>query len=364
MWTYTYTDELYHHGIKGQKWGKRLYQNKDGSLTALGKIRYRTNGDFKAKVDKQNNLKKAREAKAAKQEQEKTLEEKRAALLKSTDVKELYENRHLLTTNELNERINRIDTEARLGSKIVEERKKTGLEYMENAKNVIDKTTNLFRSVDNAYSTVANSAIGKTLAKQLGIETPKKEFNLAETWKNRNKLSTQEMLDLNKRLTAEDQINKKIDERNKEANSKKEAEAAEARQKEAQKQVDDYNKRWAKGQSDDKVTSTDTQYNKSGDDIADRKVATGKGSNTSRIGIEQVDRFETTGKDVIGKGTSTYDPNKNKNSTVYDAEYGNDYWDVADSSTKNTSMSNISNTQSYQIGQNYIAGLLEYKEDN
>lgn len=32
--------ELYHHGIKGQKWGVRRYQNKDGSLTELGKARY------------------------------------------------------------------------------------------------------------------------------------------------------------------------------------------------------------------------------------------------------------------------------------------------------------------------------------
>lgn len=33
-------DELYHHGIKGQKWGVRRYQNEDGSYTEEGKKRY------------------------------------------------------------------------------------------------------------------------------------------------------------------------------------------------------------------------------------------------------------------------------------------------------------------------------------
>lgn len=31
--------ELYHHGVKGMKWGVRRYQNKDGSLTPAGKKR-------------------------------------------------------------------------------------------------------------------------------------------------------------------------------------------------------------------------------------------------------------------------------------------------------------------------------------
>ena len=34
------SDELYHYGKKGMKWGVRRYQNKDGSLTDAGKRRY------------------------------------------------------------------------------------------------------------------------------------------------------------------------------------------------------------------------------------------------------------------------------------------------------------------------------------
>ena len=37
---YIVDGELRHHGIKGQKWGRRRYQNPDGSLTPLGRIRY------------------------------------------------------------------------------------------------------------------------------------------------------------------------------------------------------------------------------------------------------------------------------------------------------------------------------------
>lgn len=36
---YTNSNELYHHGIKGQRWGVRRFQNPDGTLTEAGKRR-------------------------------------------------------------------------------------------------------------------------------------------------------------------------------------------------------------------------------------------------------------------------------------------------------------------------------------
>ena len=48
--------ELYHHGIKGMKWGVRRYQNTDGSLTPAGKKRYDTEMDTNLKRKKDKRL--------------------------------------------------------------------------------------------------------------------------------------------------------------------------------------------------------------------------------------------------------------------------------------------------------------------
>jgi len=56
----SYKDDLYlaHHGIKGQKWGVRRFQNPDGSYTAQGKNRYNTTKTG-GKIHKVENVDKA-----------------------------------------------------------------------------------------------------------------------------------------------------------------------------------------------------------------------------------------------------------------------------------------------------------------
>lgn len=54
--------QLYHYGIKGQKWGVRRFQNTDGTLTAKGRERYKDNRETHHKRDPNSKVMQALEA--------------------------------------------------------------------------------------------------------------------------------------------------------------------------------------------------------------------------------------------------------------------------------------------------------------
>lgn len=129
---------LSHHGIKGQQWGRRRYQNPDGTLTALGRKRYakelaeykkekeilKNKAATKAKIDKLTAMKKQLEEEKRKlagedvdtddtPETKSTSSSTTKTEVQQTTQKKSSNKKRLkdLSDEELQERINRINLE-------------------------------------------------------------------------------------------------------------------------------------------------------------------------------------------------------------------------------------------------------------
>lgn len=63
-----YTNYLVHHGIKGQRWGVRRFQNPDGSLTSAGRSKYGVGPKKKSSGKKQTRSERRAAKKKAKEE--------------------------------------------------------------------------------------------------------------------------------------------------------------------------------------------------------------------------------------------------------------------------------------------------------
>ncbi len=119
---------LMHHGIKGQKWGERNYQNLDGSLTDAGKARYskssnkdndknQKNSNTNKQDKKNNNKKKEFDYKDASEVLNNTSKvfKDSSNLLKTGNGKYIKKDYSNISDEELKMRIRRLEMEKKYG---------------------------------------------------------------------------------------------------------------------------------------------------------------------------------------------------------------------------------------------------------
>ena len=145
-----YNDTLAHHGVKGQKWGVRRYQNSDGTLTAEGKKRVQKYVDKSA--EKKVNKLFSKKTKSSKEEIPQNPKYKKASEL---------------SDKELNDAINRFRLEESYNSyisKMTPQKKNKAKEFISD---VLEKSG---KNIATQATTYAMGTAVNKLARQLGID--------------------------------------------------------------------------------------------------------------------------------------------------------------------------------------------------
>lgn len=160
MWQYDY---LCHHGIKGQRWGIRRFQNEDGTLTAAGLRR-------KAKLEKK--LKKFEPNNPTPKEKPKSVSEYSNEELKEMTERLRLENEYKKQIKDAKQYVTENAQTISKGKKIVDGMKAAG-DFTKSAASFTAQAINVY----NDYARVMNSVAGKNYKLVQGVNhfMPKKD---------------------------------------------------------------------------------------------------------------------------------------------------------------------------------------------
>lgn len=149
----TYPNELYHHGIEGQKWGIRRYQNPNGTLTEAGRRRY--NGERPTRQDKK--------------------EQKAAIKEINADRKAIAKTSAYLSDKEVKQYIERLKLEQELRD-LTKENTKSGKSYIKDLLKDAgsDAAKKILTNIAGEIGTSVGKSLGEKLSKSIS-EASKKE---------------------------------------------------------------------------------------------------------------------------------------------------------------------------------------------
>lgn len=149
-------DELYHHGIKGQRWGIRRYQNPDGSLTPAGVRRYGTAENFNRSITKKGVIQYTKDKRKMKKlrqirEQKKAWEAEKERIVNSGDKKAIRQIQHELSDEQIARAVNRIAFNEAVNG--------TNKSYIDKGAEIIDKYANTAANIGR-YADTARKIAG------------------------------------------------------------------------------------------------------------------------------------------------------------------------------------------------------------
>lgn len=153
---YTMDEFIAHHGILGQRWGIRRYQNKDGSLTAAGRKHW-DQLDRKTKAKIKDNM------------------------IKSSNIKVLQANQRYLTTNEIKKATERLAANKTI-SDFKQEQIEDGFRKIQALGVKVKQVGDTVQNLTGAYNNIAkaiNGVTGKDLP-IIGEKKPDRNFSYAD----------------------------------------------------------------------------------------------------------------------------------------------------------------------------------------